>query len=53
MIESRDAKAVSTTYCNASRWRHDALAALQLAKDLESVVVYDSKGAFAGVRRVT
>ena len=30
------AKAVSTTYCNASRWRHDALAALQLAKDLES-----------------
>jgi len=24
-----------------------------LAKDLESVVVYDSKGAFAGVRRVT
>jgi hypothetical protein len=30
------ARAVSTTYCNASRWRHDALAALQLAKDLES-----------------
>ena len=30
------AKAVAGTYCNASRWRADALAALQLAKDLES-----------------